>query len=142
MAVDAVLRAEGAERKEQLEAWVADKKQPSRYATKLQQIDNAVMVPPSGWQCAKCDKTDNLWLNLTDGMILCGRSNWDGTGGNNHAIEHYKVTGYPLAIKLGTITADLDAAGNATLELELAKDFRILFAICRICFHTFLILHK
>ncbi|KAG8053209.1 hypothetical protein GUJ93_ZPchr0001g33060 [Zizania palustris] len=35
---------------------------------------------------------------------------WDGSGGNNHAIEHYEQTKYPLAVKLGTITADLEAA--------------------------------
>ncbi|XP_015578853.1 ubiquitin carboxyl-terminal hydrolase 14 [Ricinus communis] len=110
LAADAILMAEGAERKEQLAAWTADKKQISSYAMNLQQIDNGVIVPPSGWKCSKCDKKENLWLNLTDGMILCGRKNWDGSGGNNHAIEHYKETGYPLAIKLGTITADLEAA--------------------------------
>ncbi|XP_021287815.1 ubiquitin carboxyl-terminal hydrolase 14 isoform X2 [Herrania umbratica] len=109
LAVDAILMAEGAERKEQVAAWTADKKQISAYAMELRQI-GSVVVPPSGWKCTKCDKTENLWLNLTDGMILCGRRNWDGTGGNNHAIEHYKETGYPLAVKLGTITADLEAA--------------------------------
>ncbi|CAN1239306.1 Ubiquitin carboxyl-terminal hydrolase 14 [Linum grandiflorum] len=110
LAVDAVLMAEGAERREQLAAWTADKKNISTYAMNLKQIDNGVIVPPSGWKCIKCDKRDNLWLNLTDGMILCGRRNWDGTGGNNHAIEHYKETGHPLAVKLGTITSDLEAA--------------------------------
>ncbi|XP_010544251.1 PREDICTED: ubiquitin carboxyl-terminal hydrolase 14 isoform X1 [Tarenaya hassleriana] len=110
LAVDTVLRSEGAERKEQLAAWTADKKQVSEYTLKLQQVNNGVVIPPSGWKCAKCDKRDNLWLNLTDGMILCGRRNWDGSGGNNHAIDHYKETGYPLAVKLGTITADLEAA--------------------------------
>ncbi|GLU23463.1 hypothetical protein SLE2022_394640 [Rubroshorea leprosula] len=110
LAVDAILLNEGVEKREQLAAWTADKKQVSAYAMTLQQIDNGVIVPPLGWKCAKCDKKENLWLNLTDGMILCGRKNWDGSGGNNHAIEHYKETGYPLAVKLGTITADLEAA--------------------------------
>lgn len=58
----------------------------------------------SGWKCSKCDMKENLWLNLTDGSILCGRRFWDGTGGNNHALEHYETTKYPLAVKLGTIT--------------------------------------
>ncbi|KAK2639269.1 hypothetical protein Ddye_027064 [Dipteronia dyeriana] len=110
LAVDSILMAEGAERKEQVAAWTADTKQVSAYAMNLQQIDNGVIIPPSGWKCVKCEKRDNLWLNLTDGMTLCGRKNWDGTGGNNHAIEHYKETGYPLAVKLGTITADLEVA--------------------------------
>ncbi|KAG5558758.1 hypothetical protein RHGRI_008647 [Rhododendron griersonianum] len=111
LAVDAILMAEGAERKEQVASWTADKKHISEYTLNLQQLGNGVIIPPSGWKCAKCDKTENLWLNLTDGMILCGRRNWDGSGGNNHAVEHFKETGYPVAVKLGTITADLDAAG-------------------------------
>lgn len=117
MAVDAVVRAEGAERKEQVASWTADKKLISEHALTLQQIDSGVIIPPSGWKCAKCDKTENLWLNLTDGMILCGRKNWDGSGGNNHAVEHYKETGYPLAVKLGTITSDLEGAGISNLLL-------------------------
>nr|XP_029122687.1 ubiquitin carboxyl-terminal hydrolase 14 isoform X2 [Elaeis guineensis] len=110
LAVDSILIAEGAERKGQLASWTSEKKKVSAYAMDLQQINNGVVIPPSGWKCSKCDKTDNLWLNLTDGMILCGRRNWDGSGGNNHAIEHYKETNYPLAVKLGTITADLEGA--------------------------------
>ncbi|XP_031500642.1 ubiquitin carboxyl-terminal hydrolase 14 isoform X1 [Nymphaea colorata] len=110
LAVDAILMSEGIERKEQMTSWVADKKKVSAYAMDLQQIDNGVVIPPSGWRCCKCDKVDNLWLNLTDGMILCGRRNWDGSGGNNHAIEYYNETKYPLAVKLGTITADLEGA--------------------------------
>ncbi|KNA19217.1 hypothetical protein SOVF_063870 isoform A [Spinacia oleracea] len=109
LAVDAIILAEGAEKKEQVAAWVAEK-HVSAYAMCLPQIESSTVIPPSGWKCAKCDKTENLWLNLTDGMILCGRKNWDGTGGNNHAVEHYNETKYPLAVKLGTITADLEAA--------------------------------
>ncbi|CAI9088609.1 OLC1v1022989C2 [Oldenlandia corymbosa var. corymbosa] len=110
LAVDKIRSVEGAERKEQVAAWVADKKKQSDYALKLVQLDNGVVVPPTGWKCAKCDKTENLWLNLTDGMILCGRRNFDGSGGNNHAVEHYEATRYPLAVKLGTITSELETA--------------------------------
>lgn len=105
----------GAEKKEQVAAWTADAKIISKHAMELKQLDNGVLVPPSGWKCENCDKTDNLWLNLTDGSILCGRRNWDGSGGNDHAVNHYSVTGYPLAVKLGTITADLEAAGNTSI---------------------------
>ena len=35
-------------------------------------------------------------MNLTDGSINCGRKNFDGSGGNNHAVEHYAQTNYPL----------------------------------------------
>ena len=40
-----------------------------------------------------CDLTTNLWLNLVDGTLLCGRKNYDGTGGNGHALAHYETTG-------------------------------------------------
>jgi ubiquitin carboxyl-terminal hydrolase 5/13 len=77
-----------------------------RYSSALKQLDSGIKVPPSGWRCAveSCDKTENLWLNLTDGYIACGRRNYDGTGGNGHAQAHYDATGFPLSVKLGTIT--------------------------------------
>lgn len=78
----------------------------SKFSENLQQLNNGKKIPPSGWKCEKCDLTNNLWLNLTDGSILCGRKFFDGSGGNDHAVEHYREFGYPLAVKLGTITAD------------------------------------
>ncbi|KAK3861727.1 hypothetical protein Pcinc_032343 [Petrolisthes cinctipes] len=90
-------------------AWDGEVRQVTKHAHSLTQLNNNVKVPPSGWKCEQCDKTDNLWLNLTDGKILCGRRQLDGSGGNNHALEHYEKTKYPLSVKLGTITQD----GNA-----------------------------
>lgn len=79
----------------------------SRHAENLVQIDNGVKVStdPSSWKCQKCDIREGLWLNLSDGSIHCGRKYFDGTGGNNHAEEHYKETQYPLVVKLGTINS-------------------------------------
>lgn len=45
----------------------------SRHAENLKQLDNGKKVPPSGWKCERCELDCNLWLNLTDGAILCGR---------------------------------------------------------------------
>jgi len=80
----------------------------SKHAENLKQDDNPPRIPPSGWKCVKCDLTDNLWLNLTDGSIMCGRKFFDGSGGNDHAVNHFKEGhgGGPLAVKLGTITRD------------------------------------
>ncbi|CAG4971126.1 unnamed protein product [Colias eurytheme] len=86
--------------------WDGEKREVSVHAVNLLQLDNGIKIPPSGWKCEKCDLTNNLWLNLTDGSILCGRRFFDGSGGNDHAVEHYRQTGYPLAVKLGTITAE------------------------------------
>jgi len=80
----------------------------SKYAENLTQCPNPPKIPPKGWKCQFCDLTSNLWLNLTDGVIACGRRFFDGSGGNNHAVDHYKNGGGggPLAVKLGTITMD------------------------------------
>ena len=56
--------------------------------------------------CEKCDLKTNLWLNLHTGFIGCGRRYYDGSGGNNHAIDYYKETGHGLCLKLGTITPE------------------------------------
>ncbi|XP_052861372.1 ubiquitin carboxyl-terminal hydrolase 5 [Anopheles cruzii] len=109
-AVDAIQRAEAAsvkrEREQLAGTWDGEIRQVSRHAADLLQLANGRKIPPTGWKCEKCDLTSNLWLNLTDGSIMCGRKFFDGSGGNDHAVNHYKETSYPLAVKLGTITAD------------------------------------
>lgn len=104
--IDAILAADSASRKQEVEAWDGEVRQVSKHAFSLKQLDSGVRIPPCGWKCSKCDLKENLWANLSDGAILCGRRYFDGSGGNNHALEHYKETGYPLAVKLGTITPD------------------------------------
>lgn len=106
LSIAGVLTADTAAYKEQVESWDGEKRVVSKHASNLLQLDNGVKVPPRGWTCARCDMKENLWLNLTDGTILCGRRYFDGSGGNNHAIDYYKETNYPLAVKLGTITPD------------------------------------
>ncbi|XP_053379534.1 ubiquitin carboxyl-terminal hydrolase 5-like [Mercenaria mercenaria] len=110
MSVNGILKAEDAWKLEEAAAmagtWDGEKRIISKHAENLLQLDNGKKIPPSGWKCEKCDLTNNLWLNLTDGSIMCGRKFFDGSGGNNHGVEQYQVTKYPLAVKLGTITPD------------------------------------
>ncbi|KQK81623.1 ubiquitin carboxyl-terminal hydrolase 13 [Amazona aestiva] len=105
IACDALLSAKSPYRKQDPDSW-EEELQASKHAKTLVQLDNGVRIPPSGWKCSKCDLQENLWLNLTDGSVLCGKWFFDGSGGNGHAAEHYKETGYPLVVKLGTITPD------------------------------------
>ncbi|XP_077323229.1 ubiquitin carboxyl-terminal hydrolase 5 isoform X4 [Lithobates pipiens] len=105
-AIDAILAADSASRKQEIQAWDGEVRQVSKHAFHLPQLEGVPRIPPCGWRCSVCDLRENLWLNLTDGSILCGRRYFDGSGGNNHAVQHYKETGYPLAVKLGTITPD------------------------------------
>ncbi|KAM8953716.1 ubiquitin carboxyl-terminal hydrolase 13 isoform 2-T2 [Pelodytes ibericus] len=116
IACDAVLNSKSPYRQLDQESW-EEELQVSKFANNLVQIDNGVKIPPSilplcfpltcsGWKCAKCELRDNLWLNLTDGSIMCGKWFCSGNGGNGHAIQHHKQMGYPLVVKLGTITPD------------------------------------
>ncbi|XP_055364247.1 ubiquitin carboxyl-terminal hydrolase 13 isoform X5 [Betta splendens] len=105
IACDAVLNAPSAYKKQEPESW-EEEIQVSKHARSLRQLDNGVRIPPSGWKCQKCEMRENLWLNLTDGAVLCGKWFFDGSGGNGHALEHYRETSYPLAVKLDNITPD------------------------------------
>jgi len=100
---DALIAASSQASVDEAASW-EEERRPSKFACTLVQAQNGVKIPPSGWKCMKCDIVDNLWLNLTDGSILCGRKYHDGTGGNNHAADHFDETKHPLSVKLGTIT--------------------------------------
>ena len=109
--VESVINHVGLAIQQDLTAWQDDEPIPvSKYYENLPFVDNGVKISPDpkSWKCEKNGATENLWLNLSDGYIGGGRQNWDGSGGSNGALDHYKETGerYPLVVKLGTITAD------------------------------------
>ena len=116
MSADAIINHAGLAVQQDLEAWELDDepKPVSKYAEGLPFVDNGVKISPdpSTWKCEKSGATDNLWLNLSTGFIGGGRKNWDGSGGSNGALDHFQETGeqYPLVVKLGTITEDIDTA--------------------------------
>lgn len=124
--VTAILSSDSAFKKLEKElltgTWDGEMKEVSIYALELHQLENGVKIPPTGWKCEKCDLTNNLWLNLTDGSVLCGRKFFDGTGGNDHAVDHFKETKHPLAVKLGTITSDGKADVYSYAENDMVID--------------------
>jgi ubiquitin carboxyl-terminal hydrolase 5/13 len=99
-----ILDAQSATNKEELDSasasWEGDVIVDSKHAEDLAQLENPPKIPPKDWICSMCSLNTNLWMNLTDGTISCGRKFFDGSGGNNHAIEHYNQTKYPLVSKL------------------------------------------
>ncbi|KAI5620450.1 ubiquitin carboxyl-terminal hydrolase 5 isoform X1, partial [Silurus asotus] len=101
-----LLAADSVSQALQVQQWDGEVRQESKHAAELKQLDNGLKIPPSGWKCEVCELQENLWMNLTDGKVMCGRRYFDGSGGNNHALQHFQETGYPLAVKLGTITPD------------------------------------
>nr|CCA21701.1 ubiquitin carboxylterminal hydrolase putative [Albugo laibachii Nc14]CCA21876.1 ubiquitin carboxylterminal hydrolase putative [Albugo laibachii Nc14] len=109
-AVEALLNHAGNIVQETVATWQEELKE-TKYADNLVQLPNPPKLSANSqtWKCQAddCDMRENLWLNLSDGFIGCGRKNWDGSGGCGGALKHYEQTGkkYPLAVKLGTITA-------------------------------------
>lgn len=113
-------RAEGNEFSAQQEAW-EEEIAPSRFAADLPQPP-AAQVPATGAKCADCDLTTNLWVNLSDGHIGCGRQQWgqEGVTGRSHAVAHFnelRQAGlvYPLVAKLGTVQCG--AGGRVTADV-------------------------
>lgn len=108
--ISCILEADAASLREEAEAmagtWDGMQREITKHAYTLQQLDNGVKIPPKDWQCQVCGLKENLWLNLTDGSIHCGRKYFNGLGGNNHAVEHYEKTKFPLVVKLGTVTSE------------------------------------
>jgi len=60
----------------------------------------------------------NLWLCLQCGHLGCGRKNYDGSGGNNHGVEHFEKTGHCVNVKIGTITPE----GKASIHCYKCDD--------------------
>eukprot|EP00096_Caligus_rogercresseyi_P012559 TRINITY_DN5304_c0_g1_i1.p1 TRINITY_DN5304_c0_g1~~TRINITY_DN5304_c0_g1_i1.p1 ORF type:complete len:795 (-),score=285.40 TRINITY_DN5304_c0_g1_i1:406-2790(-) len=106
----AILSADSAFKRREMEReasrWDGELLVKSRFAEGLKQAESPPQVTHGDWKCERCDLNNNLWLNLTTGAILCGRKNFDGSGGNNHAVDYYDETKHPLSVKLGTITKD------------------------------------
>ncbi|CAK5096803.1 unnamed protein product [Meloidogyne enterolobii] len=109
--VDMVIANISAELQQRLQIGVSERdgeeRQISKVAEKLEQIPFEGKISYDGWICAKpgCELKENLWLNLSDGVIMCGRyAPMSAVKGNGHAKTHYEETGYPLVIKLSTIS--------------------------------------
>jgi len=112
---DSIINHSGWAIQHDIKAWELDVDMiESKHCFDLPFVENGVMISPNhiDWKCEKSGDTENLWLNLSDGYIGGGRKNWDGSGGSNGALEHFLETGekYPLVVKLGTITGDIETA--------------------------------
>lgn len=121
--VDYIVQASSASFQNDVNAW-ENEIRPCHHTENLEQ--NAVLIQSKSLaSCSNCSLSDNLWLCLTCGSLGCGRSNYDGTGGNNHGVEHYMNTMHPLVVKLGTITPEGTASVHCYLCDEEVLDSRL-----------------
>ena len=104
--ITSVLNASSENEKEDIKAW-EEEILPCEHTLTLKQNEGIKIAEKSIAKCNDCELSSNLWLCLTCGNLSCGRKE---TGGNQHAIEHYKKTNHPLVVKTGTITPDGEAS--------------------------------
>lgn len=71
-----------------------------------------------------CFYKTNIFIHIGRNLLVPIHSFrfYDGSGGNNHAVDHYSSSGYPLAVKLGTITNDGKADVYSYSEDDMVED--------------------
>lgn len=111
--VEGVLKANTFAREAEVQAWEQEMI-PCEHTLCLEQEPGRPIPSGDLGHCRECDLKENLWLCLTCGNLGCGRKVFMGMGppGNNHQVEHNKATGHPVAVKLGSLTAE----GNADIH--------------------------
>ena len=87
------------------ESWSEPTANVCEHALTLTQVES---TSSNCENCSQCELKANLWKCLICGALSCGRRQFDGSGGNGHALDHFKVTGHALAVKLGTISVKAD----------------------------------
>jgi ubiquitin carboxyl-terminal hydrolase 5/13 len=103
--VDAVLKANTFAKQQEVKAW--EQEMTACEHTLCLEQDTARQIEGSKLgHCSECELNENLWLCLTCGNLGCGRQQFGGVGGNSHGVGHTKSTGHPVAVKLGSLTAD------------------------------------
>ncbi|KAG2202020.1 hypothetical protein INT47_006212 [Mucor saturninus] len=103
--VDAVLSSLSSAKQSEVKAW-EEVITPCEHTLCLVQDAPKKLQQQDLAHCADCELNENLWLCLACGNLGCGRKQYDGSGGNNHAIDHFEKTGHGVNVKLGTITAE------------------------------------
>ncbi|KAK5016220.1 ubiquitin C-terminal hydrolase Ubp14 [Cryomyces antarcticus] len=103
--VEGVLKANTFARQEEVKAWEQEMT-ACEHTLCLEQDDPRQIESGDLGHCADCDLKENLWLCLTCGNLGCGRAQFGGIGGNSHGVAHTKSSGHPVAVKLGSLTAD------------------------------------
>jgi ubiquitin carboxyl-terminal hydrolase 5/13 len=120
LVVEAVLKAATFARQEEVKAWEQDLT-ACEHTLCLEQDPPRVIASQDLGHCSQCELNENLWLCLTCGNLGCGRAQFGGIGGNSHGVEHKNQTSHPVAVKLGSLTAE----GTADVYCYACDDERV-----------------
>ena len=103
--VDAVLKASTFAKQQEVKAWEQELTACEHTLCLEQNAARQIESQKLG-HCSECELNENLWLCLSCGNLGCGRQQFGGVGGNSHGVGHTQSTGHPVAVKLGSLTAD------------------------------------
>jgi ubiquitin carboxyl-terminal hydrolase 5/13 len=103
--INAVVNAQSSAKRSEVQAW-EEEVTACEHTLCLEQDAPKQLESQQLAHCSECELRENLWLCLTCGSLGCGRRQYDGSGGNNHGLEHFEKTGHAVCCKLGTITPD------------------------------------
>lgn len=103
--IDGIMKANTFAKQEEVKAWEQEM-MACEHTLCLEQEKQRDVPSNELGHCAKCKLNDNLWLCLTCGSLGCGRQQYGGIGGNGHGLAHTQEAGHPVAVKLGSLTAD------------------------------------
>ncbi|KAJ1979411.1 ubiquitin C-terminal hydrolase Ubp14, partial [Dimargaris verticillata] len=120
-AVTLVMITLSATKKSEIKSWEEEEPTGCSHTSSLTQTPPVDQAGLPLTQCRQCDLTANLWLCLACGYVGCGRRQFDGSGGNDHGVQHYQETGHPVSCKLGTITPE----GTADIYCYACDDARV-----------------
>lgn len=118
--VDAVLKANTFAKQEEVKAWELELT-ACEHTLCLEQEPARNIDSQKLGHCSACDLKENLWLCLTCGNLGCGRAQFGGVGGNSHGLAHTDATKHPVAVKLGSLTAE----GTADIYCYACNEERI-----------------
>lgn len=85
-----------------MEAWALSVKE-CKHAKETARSSPVKTIHALPGSCSLCDINSNLWLCLSCGEAGCGRAQYNGDKGAGHALQHYRVTGHSLVVKMGTL---------------------------------------
>ncbi|KAK5138090.1 hypothetical protein LTR08_005888 [Meristemomyces frigidus] len=117
---EGVLKANTFAKQEEVKAWEQEMT-ACEHTLCLEQAPSRQIASGDLGHCNDCELKENLWLCLTCGNLACGRSQWGGGGGNDHGIAHKNSSKHPVAVKLGSLTAD----GSADIYCYDCDDERV-----------------
>ncbi|EER34565.1 hypothetical protein CTRG_01426 [Candida tropicalis MYA-3404] len=104
--IDAILAANSSATEDEIKQWEQEII-PCHHSIDVEQFDNDNLDLT---KCSQCELAENLWICLHCGSLGCGRQQYGSDlKGNGHALAHYEISQHPVAIKLGSLSADSES---------------------------------